>query len=112
MKSSMRKQSYASKVSKVEGTKKKVSMSGAPEKEKDELSVEELMQQGPELETSITVDECLRAPAVPQPGGISGGVPGGVPGVPAGVPPGVDGGVRGEYPPFTRFQPAFPGNGS
>ena len=98
MKSSTRKQSYASKVSKVEGSKKKVSISGAAEmdKEKEELSVEELMQQGPDLETSITVDECLRAPAVPQPGG---------------VPVGVPGGVQGEYPPFTRFQPALPGNG-
>ena len=76
MRSTKKNQSYASKVTRSDGLKtggeKKIPVE---EVEAGGVSVEQLMQQqeGPEMESSITtVDEVVKGPVVPQPGGPGG----------------------------------------
>ena len=79
MKSNMKKQSYANKLTKKAG--------GLKDVEEEKGNVEELLQQEAELESSLlTVDEVVRGPVVPQPRAGDG------------VPPS-----------FTRFQSGGPG---
>ena len=83
MKSNMKKQSYANKLTN-SGVRK---VGGLKDVEEEKGNVEELLQQEAELESSLlTVDEVVRGPVVPQPRAGDG------------VPPS-----------FTRFQSGGPG---
>ena len=83
MKSNMKKQSYANKLT-TSGVRK---AGGLKDVEEEKGNVEELLQQEAELESSLlTVDEVVRGPVVPQPRAGDG------------VPPS-----------FTRFQSGGPG---